>query len=669
MAIVEMSKIKLMGINFHKEKILNALYKTGSVELSETEEFADTFRVLSSGSIESVSAKHDDIGRTIDFYTEIIDGSKNKSYYPKNFVSLNNFFVTYDEFIRSSEKSDFCDKEIEKARDFSEKLSNFKAETTKLINLNVGLSPYSSLNNKFNEFSDTKNTKIFFGTVKRDVLSTLKKTLAEFDAVEFEVLSEGQFSVILVAAHKEIASEVSNALAGSEFAACPYNFDCTAREKIAENDSKIVEIAKKEEEIYKSVCENASALKDLKILYDYYGFVLEKEKEKENFSCTASTFILEGFVPKDKTEEVKSAVHMVSDAVFIEFSEPAEDEVVPTLLKNNFAIRQTEFITDMYSTPNYKEKDPNKAVFFFFMLFMGVIMADIGYGIIMIALGLFLAKRIKVDTGARRLWYNIAIGGIFAIIFGVLFNSLFGVSVLPFTVLPSPVPSEGGQTGLMTILLGCLALGVLQIAFGYFMKALNLFRSGDIAGGIFDGLCWVLFFIGFVFAAFNFLINYLMPDAYATMNQGVKNFFDAATMPGLIVMLSALFLASLTAGRAEKGFGKVSKSFGAIYGLINIFSDILSYARLFGLMLSGMIIAKTFNDIGSGLFASGIIGYVFGGAVILIGHTFNLAMGVLGAYIHDSRLQYIEFFGKFYTGEGSKFTPIGSELKYVYVVK
>ena len=130
-----------------------------------------------------------------------------------------------------------------------------------------------------------------------------------------------------------------------------------------------------------------------------------------------------------------------------------------------------------------------------------------------------------------------------------------------------------------------------------------------------------------------------------------------------------MLLAAATAGRAEKGFGKVSKGFGAIYGLINIFSDILSYARLFGLMLSGMIIAKTFNDIGSGLFASGIIGYVFGGAVILIGHTFNLAMGVLGAYIHDSRLQYIEFFGKFYTGEGNKFSPIGSDMKYVYVVK
>ncbi len=671
MAIVEMSKIKLMGVNAHKEKILDALYKTGCVELAETEEFADTFRVSSSESIDEISALHDEIGRVIDFYTEIIEKSKNKKYYPKNAASFKNFFLSYDEFIRSESKKAAVLDTVKKARGFIEELSFFKAETGKLVNFNNGLAPFLSVNEKFSDFCDTKTTKVFFGTVNKDEIPKIEKGFSELGAINFTVLSESQVSVVLAVAHRENAQAVADVLSAGEFSACSYKFDCTAKEKIAENNGKIQEFSEREEEIYIEVCKDADALKDLKIFYDYYGFILEKEREKGNFSCTASTFILEGFVPTEKTAEVENAVHMVSDAVFIEIAAPKEDEPVPTLLKNNFIVRQTEFVTDMYSTPNYKEKDPNKAVFFFFMLFMGVIMADIGYGIIMIALGLFLASRIKVDNGTRRLWYNIAIGGFFAVIFGILFNSLFGLSVLPFSVLPSPVPPGGGQepTGLMTILLCCLALGVLQIAFGYFMKALNLFKSGDIAGGIFDGLCWVLFFIGFVFASFNFLVNYLMPKGFENMNAGVKNFFDTAAMPGLIVMLSALLLASVTAGRKEKGFGKVSKSFGAVYGLISIFSDILSYARLFGLMLSGMIIATTFNRIGSDLFASGAIGYVFGGAVILIGHTFNIAMGVLGAYIHDSRLQYIEFFGKFYTGEGNKFKPIGSDLKYIYVTK
>lgn len=664
-----MSKIKLMGINAHKEKILDALYKTGSLELSGTEEFADTFRVVNTETYEELSKKFGELERTIDFYTDIIEKSKNKSYYPKSGITEKNFFVSYEDFIRAPKNAAACEKEVERYKDYSVKLSEYKAERTKLLNLSVALTPYLSVSGKLSDFTDTKTAKVFLGTVKKDETVVIKNKISELEKVDYSCLVEGNISTILVVSYIDDAERVREILAESEFSLCPFKFDCSAKEKSAEINARLQAIEQGEEEIFKGVVERAAALKDLKILYDYYGFCIEKEREKENFSCTASTFILEGFVPTEKIEEVQNAIHLVSNAVFMEISEPAADEDVPTLLKNNFVVRQTEFITDMYSTPNYREKDPNKAVFFFFMLFMGVIMADIGYGIIMIALGLMLAKRIKVDNGTRRLWYNIAIGGIFAILFGVLFNSFFGISVLPFTLLPSPVPSEGGQTGLMTILLGCLALGIIQIAFGYFMKALNLFKSGDIAGGIFDGLCWVLFFIGFVFAAFNFLIGYLMPEAFDNMNAGVKNFFGQATMPGLIVMLSALLIAAATAGRAEKGFGKVSKGFGAIYGLINIFSDILSYARLFGLMLSGMIIAKTFNDIGSGLFASGAIGYVFGGAVILIGHTFNLAMGVLGAYIHDSRLQYIEFFGKFYTGEGNKFKPMGSDLKYVYVVK
>jgi len=177
-----------------------------------------------------------------------------------------------------------------------------------------------------------------------------------------------------------------------------------------------------------------------------------------------------------------------------------------------------------------------------------------------------------------------------------------------------------------------------------------------------------VFFIGLIFATFNFLLDYLMSDTFV-LDSSIRSFFDAMTIPGIAMVVGSVLIAMLTAGRKEKGFGKFSKGFGAVYGIINIMSDILSYARLFGLMLSGMIIASTFNDMGLGIMASGGITYVLGGLVIVVGHVFNIAMGVLGAYIHNSRLQYIEFFGKFYTGEGNKFTPLGSQFDYIYLIK
>lgn len=669
MSVVEMSKIKLMGLTSYKEKILNALYKTGCVELSETEEFSDTFRVGFSKDVENLSAKYDALSRVIDFYTDIIEKSKKEPFYPKNYPLYKNFFVSYEDFIRSYEKENVVLEIVKETEKFYDEMASFKTERARINNINSLLEPYLPLSDKFSDFKDTAKTKVFFGTIKKEDSLNLSIGTENLTTAEINILTDGNLVVVLAVCHISESEELTAFLSENGFVPCQFDGDFTAEQMYNDNISELQKYSEREDEIRRLICERVSNLKYLKILYDYYGFMLERTKESESFSFTESTFILEGFVPTESIEKVKQALHLVSDAVFIEVSKPNKDEVVPTLLKNNFAVRQTEFITDMYSTPNYREKDPNKVVFFFFMLFMGVIMADIGYGFIMIAIGVFLASRIKVDNGTRRLWYNIAMGGVFAIIFGILFNSLFGVAILPFNILPSPVPSEGGQTGLMTILLGCLALGVLQIAVGYFMKAVNLFKSGDVVGGIFDGLCWVLFFIGFVFASFNFLVNYLMPDAFAKMNEDVKTFFSIMQMPGLIVTLGSLFFAAVTSGRKEKGFGKLTKGFGTVYGLINIFSDILSYARLFGLMLSGMIIAKTFNDIGIGLFANGAIGYVFGSVIILIGHAFNLAMGVLGAYIHDSRLQYIEFFGKFYTGEGSKFTPIGSNLKFVNVVK
>ena len=138
---------------------------------------------------------------------------------------------------------------------------------------------------------------------------------------------------------------------------------------------------------------------------------------------------------------------------------------------------------------------------------------------------------------------------------------------------------------------------------------------------------------------------------------------------GAVLCCLVLLIEIFAAGRNSKGFGKFTKGFGALYGVINFFSDILSYARLFGLMLSGAIIGNIVSDMALGMFAGGGMGIVAGALVMLIGHAFNLAMGVLGAYIHDSRLQYIEFFSRFYEGEGELFTPLGSQFEYIQLVR
>lgn len=666
MAICKMNKIKLVALEEDRQNILDTLAKIRAVEISESNEITDTFTLPKNEEKTSLSIKYDRIIKSIDTIEDVLLQNAKKDYYPKEVEEvLNGFFVSFNDFVGGQKYEEKAMSLVVFTENQSRRLIENKANLIKLQNTLNQLKPYLGIKENFSSFTSTKTTDCFFGTVKEDNYELLVQKLgANFERAEVIPVSNGQDKVILVVALKEDGEGVSKLLTENSFNKCPFSDDVMPDE-LYFNIEKTIDLSKKDDEVViKSIVEHAVGLKELKIYADYIKFLLEKATNTEGFRRTQKTFVLEGFTPVELNEQVKNAISSVSDAVFIEFSEPSEDEVVPTLTKNNKLASQTEFITDMYSVPNYREFDPSHTIFFFFMLFMGVIMADMGYGLLMIIVGLFLSSRIKVVNGTKKLWNIIAIGGVFSIIFGFLFNSFFGLSILPFRILPDPV--NGGKDSIMLVLLGCLGLGVIQIAVGYFLKAVNCFRDKKIIDGLCDGILWVIFFIGFVFAGFNFILDYLMSDNF-TMNEGIRNFFDIMTKPGLIMVIGSVVLAALTAGRHEKGFGKFTKGFGAVYGLINLMSDILSYARLFGLMLSGMIIAQTFNDIGGGLISGGGVGLVLGVIVILIGHAFNIAMGVLGAYIHDSRLQYIEYFSKFYTGEGEKFKPFGSDLKYIYI--
>ena len=671
MAVVDMAKIRLVGLSYQREEILDSLHKTGAVELRVPKERENALKLNCEEGKEMIARKYERAKSVIEFFLEQIEKSKGKDYYPQGIAEiLAGFTVNYFDFKSITKKEKELFYVIDKLEEYEKESYLKHSERVKLNNLKLQLLPYQDLTETFSSFKDTRSTKVGLGLIKQENLPLLKEFLKDYPLVCLQEHNSKPNTIISFVCFDNQWEEVINKATELGFSKCAFDFDKTASQKIAEIDYEIYEIIKESEDITRLTCKESIYLKNLKILTDYYKFQLEKISHEENFQCTTSTFTLEGFVPKDQCEIVKQAVESATNAVFVEFLPVTKEDDPPTLTKNNRVIRQAEFITDMYSTPNYSEVDPSRIVFIFFMLFMGLIMADIGYGLLMIVVGLVLSSKIKVDNGSKRLWNIITIGGIFAIVFGVLFNSFFGFEILPFRVLPNPVPTpETGIDGLMTILLGCLALGVIQLAVGYLYKAINCFKQGQIIDGLLDGLLWVLFFIGFIFATFNFLIGYLMPNALEYMDQGLKNFFDTMQMPGIIILVGAVVLAALTAGRNEKGFGKFSKGFGAVYGLINIMSDILSYARLFGLMLSGMIIASTFNDMGLGIMAGGGFGYLLGGLVFAIGHIFNIAMGVLGAYIHDSRLQYIEFFSKFYTGEGNKFTPLGSQFDYIYLTK
>jgi len=388
----------------------------------------------------------------------------------------------------------------------------------------------------------------------------------------------------------------------------------------------------------------------IKTYYDYLNYKIQKIELDKDLGFTQKTFVLEGYVEKDKVKLLEDLIKSKNLEVTYNFSDPSPSDKVPTKTKNKKFVKPFEFVTNMYSVPKYGEIDPNCLVGIFFSLFFGFIMADIGYGILLVGIGLFFTLKKSTGQGLKDLMKVVAIGGVFAIGFGILFGSCLGythndLALIPKAVLPDP------STNVMMYLIASVVIGAIQIMISFLLKGILLIKRKKIAEAICTAFAWDIFFIG----AGVFLLDFAkITSGLMVVGLGIAIFGVATAVIGNIII--------------NKGFDRLAKSFGSLYSILNLFSDLLSYTRLFGLMLSGVIIATIVNQLAGGFYTT-LWKIPFGIIISLIGHAFNISMGALGAYIHDARLQYIEFFSRFYEGEGVLFTPRTLQFSYIKLIE
>ncbi len=647
MAIAKMSEMKLLGVKSEEEKILSALHRTCSVQIISNDSLSEEKKTEG-----EFAEKFDKLRLACDYlFTNVNRIAKEvKGVEP---IKETVYGVTYDEFVSALEKEETILPVIKRLNKISEDIISEKAELAKLNNEMSAYKPFIGVKPKLSTFTGTNETKVFLGTIKPSNAQTFLETATDCQA--FIESSDAMSAVLSVVCLKKDESSVLGTLGSLGFSRFTQTGDFTAKEKCEELSKKIKVVNDNLKVLDDAILEERSHYKDMKILSDRYAFELEKERDKDGFDTTDGTFLLKAYVPTEATDRVEEALKGVTDKVFTEFKVIPNDEFAPTLMKNKKITRQFEFVTNLYSPPKYGTIDQNFVMMIFFSVFMGFIMADMGYGILMTVGGLLFAKKIGRDTGVTRLSNVIAVGGIFTFVFGVLFDSFFGygllrqIGLISEPLMPDAINHKLNVAGISvpTLLLLSLGMGVIQIIASLLLKAAKSFRDGEFLDGLFDGVVWAIFLAGFM----------LLVIDLAGITQGL-------TKIAAIITISAVAVGALTAGRHAKGFGKISSSFVAVYGLINYMSDILSYARLYGLMLSGAQIAQIVTNLSLPLFNGATA--VAGVLILIIGHAFNLAMGLLGAFIHDARLQYIEFYGRFYEGEGELFSPFGTKFENVY---
>lgn len=656
MAIVKMRKLHLVGLSYDKDAVLNALHKTNATEVTT---HADTeHTVAMTGDTEGMKTYLASVETALSVLCAVVENVEKDKGEKKPEVLKDGFDVTYSDFIAAKDKKADVDATVERINALTDEKNKCLAELGKVRKRIKDAEIYAAVKTPFRAFCDTQNTRARLGVVPAQNHDAVKTALSEMELCAAETLRmDGENALVFITAHKSVAAEVDGVLSAYGFSACPYKGEKTGEEILSACKGEEEKLLCALEENEGSMYALKERIRPVKIYCDYYAFVMEKEETSDKLRATERTFLLQAYVPAEAEETVAAELNGLETPVYFEFSDPTEEDAPPTLMRNNAIVSNFEGITNTYSAPHYREFDPNGVMAFFYSLFMGFIIGDAGYGLLMLLGGGILWWRgRKRPTGMSKLAGAFAVGGVFAIFWGLLFNSLFGFAPFAEAVMPNPQTGRCTLVGIEvpSVLVICMELGVFQLCVGYICKAVQEWRRGNLFDGLCDGLFWAFFSIG---------VGLAIVGLVKEMDISIL-----ATVGGLTAGVS-LLLAVVTAGRHEKSFKKLTKSFGSLYGIINYASDILSYARLYGLMLSGAVIAQIIATYSGGFIVSGnVLMIALGVLLLIVGNAFNLVMNLLGAYIHDARLQYVEFYGRFFEGEGELFTPLGANRKYIYLL-
>mgnify|MGYP000994301143 CR=1 FL=1 len=569
-----------------------------------------------------------------------------ESYLKKRSIG-NNEIVSKNEFnVVDSETKALVDLIVEKKQLYQETqelLSDYEKKYK-------ALKPYEALEVNQGRFKTLTYTTVYLGKVLKEKLDTLTGLLQSLDCYIDMISEDDTFKYVSIVSLKEYQSQLDDLLEKGSFIK-------ETNESFNQKNSLIIKFYLEEinkhqivlREIDQLLLDKTNDLGKLKLLHDqYYSNDMRKQVSLLN---TDTTLYIEGWMRVDQIGYLRNILDKKHVAYELDTREPLADEVVPTALKNNKFVKPFEYITNQFSVPSYKELDPNPLMSFWYWIIFGIMMADIGYGAVMILLfgSLLLFGKLK---GAMKDLVNIFfLTGFTALLAGLVFGSFFGATIL--TPLMDPINDP------VPMLIASLVIGLFHIICALIMKIINMVRQGDILSAINDAVSWIFILVGIALYALTLFI---------TLDSLLMSILTYTAL-GLIGM--GVIIIVLLNGRHQKSImGKLMSAFTGLYNSTAYLSDILSYSRILALALSSAVIAFTMNLLADMVWNSiPVLGVLLGILVYLVGHIFNFVMGLLSAYVHAGRLQYLEYYGKFFEGGGYLFEPLSLQLKYVYQVK
>ena len=632
-----MKHLRLLGMESEREALLKTMQDLECVEISHID-----------GSEEALKtrlAKPDD--------RALLNAQEESRAYRAALAALDRFAPEKKGLFRKRQgvsRASFFDEENERqARAAAEainadmrRLGEIESERTKNEALRASLAPWLAVDAPLDSTDGVLS--LLFGTVGAtvtdDALRALSDSLSGLLTWQ-QASSDKTLRYLLIACHKSVKEQALSALRELGFSTVSFRGLCgTAEENDKKLEAALAALESERREIERRVERFGGNRETLLEASDRAAILLRREEAKSRLIETDKVFLLEGWLPADRCTALEKALEPFTCAV--ETREPAEDEYpqVPVQLRNNKLTRPLNMVTEMYSLPAYGTLDPNPLMAPFFILFYGIMMADMGYGLLMMIASVIIGKKYRPKGTSGELFSLLGLCGLSTFIVGAMTGGFFGDFLTQLVAIVSPgtvfaLPKLFDPLDDLTmILIGSMALGLVQIITGMAISLIEKCKRKKFLDAFFEEITWWIVFLGI---------------ALAVLKKGTAVLYLGCAL---------VLLGPIVQG---KGWGKLTGIFGSIYNHVTgYFGDILSYTRLMALMLAGSVIAQVFNMLAA--MPGNVVAFLI---ISMLGNAMNFGLNLLGCYVHDLRLQCLEFFNKFYVDGGKPFRPMTLDTEYV----
>ena len=658
MAIADMNEFTLLAFGMHKDTLLKELQRFGDAQLCPVAE-ADLGgmdglrRLANKGGIDVCESEIQRIKAALGKIRPYYDAPKGLKAMATPPPSLK--YDEFDAYAGQYDHQSVC----ESIGSQSDKLAALAAEKGRLAAERAVLLDWGGMDVPTPTLDSLKAVRWSIGTVAKAQEERFIGGLQErFPASWAECVGHTrEDSCVLCLVHSGDFEEAGAYMKDAGYSRASLSFPDAAARLLEANQEATDQATAMEEAAREGLAAYAGEYGRLCIALDYFTSALRRQQAAESFLQSENTIMVRGWAPAQSMDALRRCVNSAcGDDYYIEDRPVERDSAdVPIKLKNNRLVAAFESITSMYSLPRYNEIDPTPLLTPFYLLFFGLMVGDAGYGLVLFAATSFALGRLRLKAGARQFMQFLFYLSIATMACGLLYGSAFGMAF--FTPMRaadgSPKAILDSSSDIVIMIVLSVAIGMAQVLFGVAVKGYALLRRGQVFAAVFDSLFWILAVASGVLLIVG-AAGIALPSAAASV--------------GMWVFVASLVGLAATQGRDNPSLvGKVAGGLFGVYGLTSYVGDLVSYTRLVALSLSGAYIAFSFNLM-IGLIGNPVSKVLLGGLIFLVGQSMNLGLSVLGGYVHSCRLQYVEFFGKFYEGGGRPFKPLALQNKYVEII-